>query len=273
MLNPQSDLLMFSGSIGPSLEDCLADPPTVPLSATLGTLRNCESFISAFASNSDNALKTFLLRAIIGKLTSRAQILIGSRTELKSWDEIKQALNLSFGDQRDIDCLVQDLINLKPFKNKTPYNFGMRYKDSRSLIISKLNTLHLDLSEKQLHLRNYDNLALKTFVRGLPLPIQTNIRLRSPNSLEKAMSLVVEEENFLYSTLRLSFKPETMDISSGNTVLKSHSRLKFTSAELFNQAVDNSDSHDEFYSENPNYYENIDNADINNYYTQETEHS
>ncbi|XP_057671275.1 uncharacterized protein LOC130903024 [Diorhabda carinulata] len=358
---------------------------------------NCESFISAFASNSDNALNTFLYRAIIGKLTGRAQILIGSRTELKTWDEIKQALNLSFGDQRDIDCLVQDLINLKPFKNETPYNFGMRCQDSRSLIISKLNTLHFDPSEKPLHLRNYDNLALKTFVRGLPLPIQTNIRLRSPDSLEKAMSLVVEEENFLYSTQRSSnlnsnvsfkpslrvtptrtqninlyptnhnnvqpfqpprpiippnlitnppasypsrytqhsptnpsysnwrpnnnyptqrhpfftnqnynpiqrpsqspqnfnqpqnirpnnpqynrpnnsqaFKPEPMDISSGNTVLKSHSTPKFTSAELFNQSVDNSDSHDQFYSENPNYYENIDDADINNYYTQETEHS
>ena len=50
-------------------------------------------------------------------------MLIGSRIELKTWNEVKRALQLSFGDQRNVDCLIQDLIVLKPFKNKSPYNF------------------------------------------------------------------------------------------------------------------------------------------------------
>lgn len=45
-------------------------------------------------------------------------------------------------------------------------------------------------------------MALKTYIRGLTGQIQNNIRLRNPESLEKAMSLVIEEENFFYSQRR-----------------------------------------------------------------------
>lgn len=61
--------------------------------------------------------KQFILRAILGKLTTRTLVLIGSRIELKSWIGIRNALDFSFGDQRNMDCLLQDLIILPPDKN------------------------------------------------------------------------------------------------------------------------------------------------------------
>lgn len=168
---------------------------------TLGIyVDNCESLIKNFARQNDDAFNNFILRAILGKLTGRALMIIGSRTELKTWQEIKAALYLCFGDQRDIDCLIQDLIALRPNRNETPYNFGMRIQDTRSLVINKLNTLTMTPNEKLIRLTSYDDLALKTFIKGLPLNLQTIIRLRNPDSLEKAMSFVIEEENFLYST-------------------------------------------------------------------------
>ena len=171
---------------------------------TLGIfIESCESLIREFG-NKSTSLDTFLLRAIIGKLTGRALTLIGSRIELQTWTEIKEVLNLCFGDQRNIDCLVQDLISLCPYKNETPYNFGIRCQDARSLVISKINQSTLSGAEKIIHLQNYDHLALKTFIRGLNGQLQNNVRLRNPDSLEKAMSLVLEEENFLYSQQRLS---------------------------------------------------------------------
>lgn len=170
---------------------------------TLGIfIDNCENLISIFSDPHNPAINSFILRAIIGKLTGRALSLIGSRIELRAWDEIKTALTLSFGDQRNIDCLVQDLISLRPLKNESPYNFGMRCQDARSLIISKLNTLDITREEKIIRIQNYDDLALKTYIRSLPGQIQNNVRLRYPDSLEKAMSLVIEEENFLYSQNR-----------------------------------------------------------------------
>lgn len=169
---------------------------------TLGIfIESAQNLLNTFFS-ADADLNTFLLRAIIGKLSGRALTLIGSRIELRTWDQIKDALNLCFGDQRNIECLVQDLISLSPNKNETPYNFGMRIQDQRSLIISKVNSSSLKTEEKIIYLQSYDNLALKTFIKGLTGQLQNNIRLRNPDSLEKAMSLVIEEENFSYSQNR-----------------------------------------------------------------------
>ncbi|KAK5651001.1 hypothetical protein RI129_002030 [Pyrocoelia pectoralis] len=47
-------------------------------------------------------------------------------------------------------------------------------------------------------MKNYDQLALKTFIRGLQGRIQDMIRLRNPDSLEQAISYVLEEENFMH---------------------------------------------------------------------------
>ena len=55
---------------------------------TLGIfIESCESLIREFG-NKTTSLDTFLLRAIIGKLTGRALTLIGSRIELQTWTEI-----------------------------------------------------------------------------------------------------------------------------------------------------------------------------------------
>lgn len=143
-------------------------------------------------------LTNFLLRAIIGKLSGRALFLIGSRTELTTWDEIKLALKQAFGDHRDLDCLIQDRIILKPDRKESPYNFGMRCQDVRSLIISKLNSTDLTVEKEELQIRDYDNLALKMCIRGLSGRLQDNIRLRNPESTERAMALITEE-NFMYA--------------------------------------------------------------------------
>lgn len=194
MANPNYQLLKLYIDTIPQYE---GNPHTLNI-----FLDNCEILISQFFDATNQQLNSFLLRALMSKLIGRALMLIGSRTELRTWPEIKQALQLSFGDQRNIDCLVQDLIVLRPLKNETPYNFGMRCQETRSLVISKLNASNDTVTEKTIKIRNYNDLALKTFIRGLTGQLQNNIRLRNPDSLEVAMSLVIEEENFMYSQNR-----------------------------------------------------------------------
>lgn len=89
---------------------------------------------------------------------------------------------------------------MRPFKNESPYNFGMRCPDYSNLIILKLNFLKLHDNERAIRFLNYDDLELKTYKRGLPLLNQTNVRLGETDSLEKAYSLVTEDEHFLYFT-------------------------------------------------------------------------
>lgn len=123
-------------------------------------INNCTSLISNFFREGDNVHNDFIVRAIIGKLSGRALSLIGSRIhELNTWNDVKTALELSFGDQRNLDCLVQDLIALTPTKSETPYNFGMRCQDARSLIFSKLNSLNLVSDDRLIRIRNYEELA------------------------------------------------------------------------------------------------------------------
>lgn len=166
-------------------------------------INSCENLFRQFVNPHDVQFNSFLLRAILGKLTGRALSLVGSRIELVEWHQIRDLLQLSFGDQRNIDCLIQDLITLQINKNETPYNFGMRCQDARSLIVAKLNSLPgVPPEEKIIKMNTYNDLALKTFIRGLTGQLQNNIRLRNPNSLEQAMSFVIEEENFLYSTFK-----------------------------------------------------------------------
>ena len=147
-------------------------------------------------------LTDYLLRVVLSKLTDRAQLLIASKTELRDWNSVKDALRLSFGDQRNLDCLEQDLITIYPTKNEQPLDFGKRIQVIRSHLSAKLNTISntiISEATKLLYSNQYDNLALKTFIRGLSGHLQTVIRLRNPNSLEQAMCYVTEEENFKYT--------------------------------------------------------------------------
>lgn len=66
-------------------------------------LDSCQTLFTTINSN-DPQLDTFLMRAIVGKLTGKVLSLLGSRSELRRWTEIREALILSLGDQRDIDC-------------------------------------------------------------------------------------------------------------------------------------------------------------------------
>lgn len=168
--------------------------------AVLGIfIEDCQNLINNFADANNDNLNAFLHRAIIGRLTGRAQSLIGSRTEIRTWDGMKNLLNSSFSDQRDIDCLEQDLLSLRPNKNESPYNFGVRLQDARNLIVIRLNSLGLTAETRAIKTQHYDGLALRTFIRGLTGQLQNNIRFRRPASLEQAMAFVVEEENFYHS--------------------------------------------------------------------------
>lgn len=159
-----------------------------------------ENLLKGFqdTTNRNATINTCLFDTILSKLTGRAAELIVSRSELNSWALIKDVLINSFSDQRSIDCLIQDLLGLKPLKNENPIVFGMRIQDSRSLLFSKLSAVNEDAAIKVIKIKHYDEFALKTFLNGLPYNLQLVTRLKNPDCLEKAMSLVREEENFIY---------------------------------------------------------------------------
>lgn len=154
-----------------------------------------------YGVTNDEALKSYLIRIVRIKLTQRAQILVGNRLELKTWEQIKNALIDCFGDKRNLECLEQDLLLAMPNKNENPLDFGKRLQILRSNLVQKINsftTQQMDEPTKLIYLRQYEQATLRTFIRGLSFNLQNIIRIKTPNCLEEALSLVTEEQNFHY---------------------------------------------------------------------------
>lgn len=169
---------------------------------TLNIFLNSSERLFRKYANRDNPadpINDTLFNAVLGKLRDRALLLVGNRTEIETWEVLKRTLISTFADQRSVECLIQDLLVLKPFKNETTFNFGQRCQDTRELIRAKVNLSPFSAPEKIIMNKTYDDLALKTFIRHIPSQIQMMVRMKDPKSIEDALAIVIEEENFKYS--------------------------------------------------------------------------
>lgn len=160
----------------------------------------CENFLGAHQdrANVNAPLNIALFDTILSKLTGRAADLIASRIELNSWNLVKDAIYATFSDQRSTDCVVQDIITMKPYKSENSLQFGIRLQDARSLLYSKVNASNDPREVKLLKISEYGKLTMKTFINGLDYHMQLVIRLKNPQTLEEAMTHAIEEENFIY---------------------------------------------------------------------------
>lgn len=144
--------------------------------------------------NTNNFQNTLLLNGILNKLHGRAEEIVAIHGATNSWDNIKNALLLNFGDQRDENCLNQDLVNLRQNFNETPQEFHEK-------IITILNTIcnYIDLKcEAALRPSKrefFTKQALKTFLAGLREPLGPIIRAMRPDSLAQALQFIIEEDN------------------------------------------------------------------------------
>jgi len=173
-------------------------------------ISSCENFFTAHKdlTNPAAAINTCLFDTVLNKLTGRAADLVASRVELTSWELLKQSIISTFADQRSIDCVVQDIICCRPKKDESPQQFGLRLQDIRSLLFSKINVSSDPKELKLLRISEYSNLVLKTFINGLNYQMQLIVRIKSPKTLEEAMSLALEEENFMnYKNRNFDSKP------------------------------------------------------------------
>nr|CAI5817741.1 unnamed protein product [Callosobruchus analis] len=161
-------------------------------------ISSCDYMFNTFTTT-DQTIQNYLIRVVQTKLVGRAQLLVGCRTELTSWSSIKSALEQCFGDNRSLECLEQDLFLAAPFKNEPPMDFGKRLQVLRSSLAQKLTLSEPSSVIRTAMLKQYEGVCLRAFIRGLPGPLQTIIRLKNPDSLERALTYVVEEQNFQYT--------------------------------------------------------------------------
>lgn len=144
----------------------------------------------------ENFQNTLLINGILNKLEGRAEEVVAINGG-NSWDDIKNTLLQNFGDQRDENCLNQDLVNLRQKLNETPYQYHERVLHLLNIICNYVD-LHSDAAERQCKRKFFTKQALTTFLAGLKEPLGATIRAMRPTTLAEALQFISEEDNIKY---------------------------------------------------------------------------
>lgn len=156
-------------------------------------IRKCEYIIEKFRASEDQ--NVYILHAITSRLTDNAAALLSEREDISTWTELKELLEQHFGDPRSEECLNIELESCKIKPGESYLDFCNRIQGIRSLLISKVN-LSSDSNIKQAKIAIYNNTALNVFLYNLNENMVRVVRLKSPSTLEQALSIVLEEVNF-----------------------------------------------------------------------------
>ena len=159
-------------------------------------LRKCEYIIKSFRGGDGNvAQNTYLMHVLTSRLTGQAAALRSEREDVITWLELKNLLIQHFGDPRSEECIAIELEGLKIRQNESFLEFCNRIQSARSNLIAKVNAL-TDTNLKESKVLIYNHMTLNVFLYNLPEDLVRIVRLKSPKTLEDALTVVLEEVNF-----------------------------------------------------------------------------
>ncbi|CAG4993884.1 unnamed protein product [Parnassius apollo] len=186
-------------------------------------LRMCEYVIAKFTGTTEQNL--YVMNTITSRLIGNAAALVGERDDIETWDEFKQLLIQHFGDSRSEECLNIELETLRIKPGESYLDFCCRIQSLRSILIGKVNRLsdsNMRCSKKAI----YENTSLNVFLYNLPEHLVRVVRLKAPNSLEDALSTVLEEVNF-HSQYQMRNKMSGSNLASHSQSHNASSSFKF----------------------------------------------
>lgn len=120
---------------------------------------------------------------IVKKLSGKAVEILSESASFKTWPEIKKILQNRFGEFRDEITLIQELNNVH--KNRMDLEtFGDKIRELTYTLIG------LDSSKREF----YENMGMSVFIGQLSPLLSLSIRMQSPNNLEHAITLAIQED-------------------------------------------------------------------------------
>lgn len=166
----------------------------------------CDQLVDEFVNKQTppNRLSEIaLVNGILNKVTGPAARLINSNGIPSNWAGIRKSLVNNFSDQRDETALYNDLALLSQGSD-SPQEFYEKCQNLFSTLMTYVS-LHEDVFTTVEAKRDlYKKLTLQAFVRGLKDPLGSRIRCMRPESIEKALEFVHEEQNVVYLQQRNS---------------------------------------------------------------------
>lgn len=161
-------------------------------------LDTCEQVLGMLVTDNNAARIQFLMLHFRNKIIGKAAQILAAR-EIHTFPELKFLLLNTFGDQRNEESLLNDLMMLTQNHNESHSQFADRCISLRSLLLSKVQMADISVELRQEKIMLYNKMALRTFLSGLNAHLSHLLRCKEPRSLEDAINMVVEEENMNYN--------------------------------------------------------------------------
>ncbi|XP_075990349.1 uncharacterized protein LOC142985999 [Anticarsia gemmatalis] len=157
-------------------------------------LKKCQYVLERYKGSHEQNL--YVYNVLTSRLRDDAAALLSEREDIVTWSTFRELLIQHFGDPRSEACINIELESLKIKPGESYLEFCNRIQSVRSALMSKVNMID-DTDLKRAKSIIYKNTALNVFLYNLPENMIRVVRLKTPETLEAALSLVLEEVNFL----------------------------------------------------------------------------
>lgn len=154
-------------------------------------IRNCQNALDIIQPNQFQILFKFILSQLEGKAEA-----VCSLKMFDNWTDLKNFLKINFGESKHRNHLLLDLQNCKIKHNESVLDYSTRLETHLTRLQTDIS--HSTSNENELtgRLASTEDLALHTFLLGLPPHISNILRCRDTSNLTEAINLAIQEEKF-----------------------------------------------------------------------------
>lgn len=165
--------------------------------------------LSPFIKNCENAMnmaseqqKPILFQYIMSQLEGKAELACAIKI-FDGWLDLKTFLRFTFGESKHREHLLLDLQRCKFKPPESISQYSIRIETCLTRLQTDIANSSIDQSELKGRLASTEDLALQTFLLGLPATISIVVRCRNPRNLNDAIEIATQEEklqNFMQSS-------------------------------------------------------------------------
>lgn len=151
-------------------------------------LDNCDSAIKLIRPE----LKNILFAIILSKITDNAKALIRNR-DFETWPDLKTYLLEIYAEKRTVGQRQLELTSCKQNPGESVISYSNKIENCYIKLINSLDP-KLPLVARQACIDLLKNEALNVFITGLNKDLNILVKSQNPDSLEKAISVALNEE-------------------------------------------------------------------------------
>lgn len=211
-----------NSNIGSSLENNLEVRSTTPIDKMSDALRSTvtllktfdgnplrlESFVNQINTfhtryfNADPSQQEYVILAIRSKILGAAEDFLLTRPDLKTWDEIKNALQQKFSDPITRANLQQQLIFLSK-TNESTQDYIQKLKSLVTKINTKICTDVMNAEARAILISQNELTATQNLMANISSELRTLLIVQNPQNLDSAIDIIT---NYEILTSQTTFK-------------------------------------------------------------------